>query len=220
MASPYQIEINVGSFDDRKTVEELKSKLDAGEKEEAWLWVGQNQHDVCGYYWLFSQLKDYQGKIVILFLNNLPFINEKGQIFYPQAIHQILPKEIIKAKKLARKVSLSEFEIDPDEWNRLVSENAMVRTLEGGKKIAGQDESFYDKDILTGLTSEWQKGNRAMHNILAKMKIKTGDTFLLGRMKKLAELGRLDIAGETTRGWKDFEVRLKMTTETPVNTDI
>lgn len=219
-ASPYQNEIEVGSFDDRKTVEELKRKLDEDEKEEAWLWVGQNQHDVCGYYWVVSQLKEYQGKIVILFLNNLPFINEKGQIFYPQTIHQILPKEIIKAKKLARKISVSEFELDPDEWNRLVAENAAIRTLEGGKKVISQEETFYDKDILAGLTGEWQKGNRAMHNILAKMKIKTGDVFLLWRMKKLADDGKVDITGETTKGWKDFEVRLKTAIENPATTDV
>jgi len=44
----------------------------------------KNKHDVCGYYWLMSQLKDLQGRIYILYLNNLPFINDKGQIFYPE----------------------------------------------------------------------------------------------------------------------------------------
>ncbi|ULT43100.1 DUF3658 domain-containing protein [Niabella defluvii] len=29
---------------------------------------------------------------------------------------------------------MSEYEVDPDEWNKLTIENAMVRILEGGKK--------------------------------------------------------------------------------------
>jgi hypothetical protein len=206
--SPYAKEI-VGSFDDRATVAELKQRLDADENEEMWIWMGQNQHDVCGYYWLISQLKDYQGKVYMLYLNNLPFINEKGQLFYPTTLHQILPKEFLKAKKLSRKVTLSEMEVDPDEWKRLSVENAMVRILEGGKKIVGKDADFYDKDILAGVTADWQKGNRAMANILGKMKIKTGDVFLLGRMKELAVAGVLEINGESSKGWKDFEVRLK-----------
>ena len=62
----------------------------------------------------------------------------------------------------------------------LCSENAMVRILEGGKKIVSKEEDFYDKDILAVLTDEWQKGNKAMHNILGKMKIKTGMYFCFG----------------------------------------
>jgi Domain of unknown function (DUF1835)/Protein of unknown function len=208
-ASPYGKDNLVGSFDDRKTVAELKQRLDENEKEQLWIWMGQNQHDVCGYYWLIPQLKSYQGRVVVLYLNNLPFINEKGQIFYPTTLHEIQPKEFLKAKKLNRQVTLSEFEVDPDEWKRLTSENAPVRILEGGKKITSKDESFYDKDILTGLSNEWQKGNRAMNNILGKMKIKTGDVFLLWRMRHLATEEKLELNGDPSKGWKDFEVRLK-----------
>ena len=207
--SPYSQENLVGSSDDRKTVDDLKRKLNEDEKEIAWIWMGQNQHDVCGYYWLISQLKEYQGKVFVLYLNNLPFINEKGNIFYPTTLHEIQPKEFLKAKKLSRAVTLSEFEVDPDEWKRLSSENAMIRILEGGKKIAGQEVSFYDKDILNNLSNEFQKGNRAMATILGKMKTKTGDVFLLWRMKHLAEEGKLEINGDTTKSWKEFEVRLR-----------
>jgi hypothetical protein len=207
--SPYSSENLVGSFDDRKTLEEIKQRLDENEKEELWIWMGQNQHDVCSYYWIISQLKDYQGKVVILYFNNLPFINDKGHIFYPTALHEILPKEFLKAKKLNRKVTLSEFEVDPDEWKRLCNENAIIRILEGGKKIVGKDETFYDKEVLGGLSNEWQKGNRAMHSVLSKMKIKTGDVFLLWRIKKLSEEGKIEINGETSKSWKDFEVRVK-----------
>ncbi|RYF81962.1 MAG: DUF1835 domain-containing protein, partial [Chitinophagaceae bacterium] len=209
--SPYNTEDLMHLVDDKMTVHNLKKSLDENEKEEAWIWMGQNQHDVCGYYWLISQLKDYQGRISVLYMNNLPFINEKGQIFYPTALHQIQPKEFLKAKKLSRKVTLSEFEIDPDEWKRLMDENGSVRILEGGKKIVSKDADFYDKDILAGLTNEAQKGSKAMQNILGKMKMKTGDVTLLNRMKTLAEEGKIDLIGEPSKGWKEFEVKLKTT---------
>ena len=82
------------------SVEEKNSNKDENSKEELWIWMGQNQHDVCGYYWLISQLANYQGRIVVLYMNNLPFINEKGQIFYPINLHEIQPKEFLKAKKI------------------------------------------------------------------------------------------------------------------------
>lgn len=217
--SPYNAEQLMGMVDDRLVVHNLKKDLDENPKEEVWIWMGQNQHDVCGYYWLISQLKDYQGRVVVLYFNNLPFINEKGQIFYPTTLHEIQPKEFLKAKKLNRKVTLSEFEVDPDEWRKLCTENAMIRILEGGKKIVGKAEDFYDKDILTGLSNEWQKGNKAMQSILGKMKIKTGDVFLLWRMRKLAEEEKIEINGDTSKGWKDFEVKLKTTTPEIVETN-
>ena len=208
-ASPYNTNQLMDLVDDRLAVHNLKKDLDENQNEELWIWMGQNQHDVCGYYWLISQLRDYQGRIVVLYFNNLPFINEKGQIFYPMTLHEIQPREFLKAKKLNRKITSSEFEVDPDEWKKLCNENALIRILEGGKKIVGKEEDFYDKDILVGLSNDWQRGNKAMHNILGKMKIKTGDVFLLWRMKKLADEGKIEINGDTSKSWKDFEVRLK-----------
>src|SRR5207244_9231162 len=134
--------------------------------EVLWIWMGQNQHDVMGYYWLMSQFREYQGRVMILYLNNLPFINEKGQLFYPSWLHEIHPKEFLKAKKLARPITVSEFEIDPDEWKRIAEENAMVRILEGGKKIVGKEVDFYDDEILKNLTTEWQKAKRVLSNTL------------------------------------------------------
>jgi hypothetical protein len=217
--SPYNTDQLMEMVDDRLAVHNLKKDLDENPKEELWLWMGQNQHDVCGYYWLISQLKEYQGRVVVLYFNNLPFINEKGQIFYPTTLHEIQPKEFLKAKKLNRKVTLSEFEVDPDEWKKLCNENAMVRILEGGKKIVGKDEDFYDKEILSGLSNDWQKGNRAMQNILGKMKVKTGDVFLLWRIKKMVEEEKVEINGETTKSWKDFELKLKATAPEVVETN-
>ena len=195
-------------FDDRKTVQELREKLTANPAEEIWIWMGQNQHDVTGYFWLMPQFKEFAGRIMILYMNNLPFINEKGQIFYPSWIGDIQPREFLKAKKLARPITLSEFEVDPDEWKRLCEENSMVRMLEGGKKIIGKEESFYDNEIMKNLTPDWQKASRVITNTLHRMKIKTGDVFLMWRMRKLIGDGKIEVTGDMTKGWKDFDVRL------------
>ncbi|MBN8675982.1 MAG: DUF1835 domain-containing protein [Chitinophagales bacterium] len=204
--SPYGQNL-AGSFDDRQTVEAIKAKLEENEMEEVWIWMGQNQHDVTGYYWLMPQLRNYQGRVMVLYMNNLPFINEKGQIFYPSWLHEIQPKEFTKAKKLCRPITLSEFEVDPDEWKKLVEENATVRMLEGGKKIVGKEENFYDSEILKNLTPEWQKATRVLSNTLNRMKIKTGDVFIMWRMKQLIAAGRIETMGDLTKGWKDFDVK-------------
>ena len=204
--SPYGEKL-VGTFDDRETVKSIKEKLDADETLEAWVWMGQNQHDVTGYYWLMPQLKAYQGRVMILYLNNLPFINEKGQLFYPWSVHDILPKEAVKAKKLARQITLSEFEVDPDEWKKISDENATVRILEGGKKIVAKEDSFYDSEVLKNITADWQKATRVLTNTLHRMKIKTGDVFVMWRMKQLISAGKIETMGNVDGGWKEFDVR-------------
>ena len=206
VGSPYGEKI-VGTFDDRETVKSIKEKLDVDETLEAWIWMGQNQHDVTGYYWLMPQLRSYQGRVMILYLNNLPFINEKGQLFYPWSVHDILPKEAVKAKKLARQITLSEFEVDPDEWKKLSDENVTVRILEGGKKIVAKEDSFYDSEVLKNITTEWQKATRVLSNTLHRMKIKTGDVFIMWRMKQLIGAGKIETMGNIEGGWKDFDVR-------------
>ena len=206
-SSPYKQTL-AGSFDDRQTVKEIKEKLDADPRESIWIWMGQNQHDVCGYYWFISQFKEYQGRVMVLYLNNLPFINEKGQIFYPSWLQEIQPKEFLKAKKLARPVTSSEFEVDPDEWKKITDENTMVRLLEGGKKLVSKEETFYDSEVVKNVTAEWQKASRVLTNTLHRMKIKTGDVFIMWRMKQLIAAGRIEALGDTAKGWKEFDVRL------------
>lgn len=200
--------VEKGVVNDEKTVGTIKNRLDEDEKEEVWIWAAQNKHDVSGYYWLMSQLKDYQSRIFILYLNNLPFINEKGNIFYPEWLHVIPPREFLKAKKLARPITLSEFEVDPDEWKRLCQEDKMVRILEGGKKLAQYGVDFYDEDLKKFITGEWQKASKIIHQFLHKNKHTTGDAFVLWRLKRMVSQDMVDVQGEL-EGMKDFELKLK-----------
>ncbi len=204
--SPYTDQLDI--VDDRLTVHQLINALNHDENESIWIWMGQNAHDVCGYYWLMSQFKEYQGRIHVLYLNNLPFLNEKGQLFYPTYLSQIQPKEFIKAKKLARPITLSEFELDPDEWNKICTEQEVIKFLEGGKKIVNMDINFYDKEILSLLTKNAQKLPSALSNILAKMKVKTGDAFVVYRLKALADLGKIVFVGDWEKGWKDMIIQM------------
>ncbi len=204
--SPYQDQLDI--VDDKLTVHHLHTSLNHDENEMIWIWMGQNVHDVCGYYWLMSQFKEYQSRIHVLYLNNLPFLNEKGQLFYPTHLSQIQPKEFLKAKKLARPITLSEFELDPDEWKKLCNENEGVRYLDGGKKILSMGIGYYDKEILSLLTKNAQKLPSAIANILNKMKVKTGDAFIVSRLKALELDGKLVIAGDWNKGWKDMVVQM------------
>jgi len=204
--------VDSGEIDDNKTVADLIQKLQNNVDEIVWIWAAQNKHDVSGYYWLISRLNNFHGRIFILYLNNLPFINEKGNLFYPTNIFEIPAKEFIKAKRLAREITLSEFEVDPDEWLRLANENKGVRILEGGKKLVQYEYDHYDAELLKFITPDWQKVNKLFHTFFIKSKNTTGDMYLLWRLKLLVANGVIDAQGEL-RGMKDFEVKSPLSPE-------
>jgi hypothetical protein len=194
--------------DDNKTLEELKKKLENDKEEIVMIWVAPNKHDVSGYYWLMAQLKEFVTRVFVISLNNLPFINEKGNIFYPENLFEIPPKEFLKAKKLSRPITASEFEIDPDEWSKICDENKIIRILEGAKKLSQHDADFYDEYILEFITPNWQKASKIIQQFLSKSKHITGDSFILWRLKELISKDIIDAQGEIKNS-KDFEIKKK-----------
>jgi hypothetical protein len=201
-------EIDKADKDDYKTAAELVGRMRRNPEEVIWIWAAQNKHDVSGYYWLLHYMKEFQGRVFILYLNNLPFINEKGHIFYPTWLHTIPAKEFTKAKKLARPITLSEFEVDPDEWARLCNEDKGVRILEGGKKLVQYGYDFYDAELTKFVQHDWQKGSKIIHQFLNKATHTTGDMYLLWRLKTLVGEGLFDVQGEL-KNMKDFELKTK-----------
>lgn len=204
----YDGKVDTGEVDDYKTVAELVGTLRRDEAEIIWIWAAQNKHDVCGYYWLLNYIKEFQGRVFILYLNNLPFINEKGGVFYPNWLHEIPAKEFLKAKKLAREITLSEFEVDPDEWTKICYENKGVRLLEGGKKITQEEYDFYDTELKKFITPDWQKASKIINQFLSKAKHTTGDAYLLWRLKTMIAMDAFDVQGKIGN-MKDFEIKTK-----------
>ncbi len=197
----------IGSIDDYSAIAGVVGTMRRDESEMVWIWVAQNGHDVCGYYWLLNYLKEFQGRVFILYLNNLPFINEKGNIFYPKWLSEIQAKEFLKAKKLAREITPSEFEIDPDEWTKYCDENKGIRLLEGGKKLKQADYDFYDAELKGFISNDWQKASKVIHQFLHKAKHTTGDAYLLWRLKQLVNQSEIESQG-TLKHMRDFEVKI------------
>jgi hypothetical protein len=203
--SPYEDQIN--QVDDFATLQEITDLLTTQPEEECWIWMGQNSHDVAGYYWILKYLKPLAGRILVLYMNNLPFLNEKGGIFYPSYLHEILPREMLKAKKLARPITGSEWEIDPEEWSRLLAGEGMIRFLEGGKKLINQPIETHDDEIYRAVTSESQKLSKIIAHLLAKSKKGLTDAFIAWRLRLMAAEGKIEWQDDKNKGWKEVQVR-------------
>lgn len=191
---------------DGRRLEELCAQMRADANNEIWIWAAQNARDVCGYYSLLEPLADFTGRVHLIYLNNLPFINEKGSLFYPSRLSEILPREFLKARKLAREITPAEIEVDGEEWARLVAENSCVRVLEGGKKISGRPEDYFDAELLNRCRMGYVKGWRLMAQLAQKCKDHVREDFLLARLAALLESGALE-AKDGYRNLREAELK-------------
>ena len=204
----FENKLNSQADQDDTLMTNIQHRLRENEEEKIWIWAAQNKHDVSGYYWILPYLKEFQGRAFILYLHNLPFINETGNIFYPTWLHQIPAKEFIKAKKLAREITPGEFEVDTDEWAKLCAENKGVRSLEGAKKLVQADYDFYDSELKKYITTDWQKASKVLSHFLNKAKEPASEPYLLWRLKTMIAMDMFDVQGNQKKA-KEFEIKLK-----------
>jgi len=201
-------EKNPVQVDDMERLLAVSGEMFKDENIQAWFWMAPSPADVCAYYWVLPYLAKHPGRFYIVNIAGLPFLDENGKLFYPKSISQVLPRELVKARKLARQVTPSEMEVDGDEWLKLAEENAPLRTQEGGKKIQSRTEDFYDQQLTSFCSQQFQKASKIVRQALSRYNIPTGDVWLGWRLRKLAENGKLLVQGDAAKALNEFEVRL------------
>lgn len=198
-----EIEVN-----DLERLLEITTKLHNNEDDVVWLWMAPWPADICAYYWMLNYMGKHLERFYVLNLAGLPFLDGDGKVYFPKNISEILPKELVKARKLARQVTPAELEVDGDEWLNMTAENAGMRLLEGGKKLYTRDESFYDEKILSFCSQQFQKAHRIVNQVINKLSVPTGDMYLGWRIRKLIENGTLLSEGDPAKTLRDFSVKL------------
>jgi hypothetical protein len=149
---------------------------------------------------------------MVINIAGLPFLDADGKLYYPKNISELLPKEVSKARKLARPVSYAEIENDADDWKKLVADNAGVRITEGTKRVLSKGNDHYDNLLLGMCTDQFQKASKIVTQTLAKHNIPTGDLYLGWRIKEMVLQDRLRTQGELNKSLKEFEVKLPSST--------
>jgi Protein of unknown function len=89
-----------------------------------------------------------------------------------------------------------------------VTEDGAIRTLEGGKRLVTRNEDYYDNQIISFASHQFQKASRMATQTLNRYNLPVSDYFIGWRLRKMVDIGRLQIQGELTRTLKDFEVKL------------
>jgi hypothetical protein len=98
-----------------------------------------------------------------------------------------------------------------DLWQRLRSENAPLRVIEGGELMSAPI-SFFDTRLMSYVTSDWQKVAMVIGQTLAAEMddevIQVGDLVLAARVGAMAQSGLLEIQGKSALEMHDSLVRL------------
>jgi hypothetical protein len=202
------IEVN-----DLERLLEVSNALYKDADARVWCWMAPAPADITAYYWMLPYLAKHTGRFYIVNMANLPFLNAEGKVFYPKSISEVLPREIIKARKLARPVTTAEVEMDGDVWKALVTENGGVRTFEGGKKLLSRPENYYDAQLISTLSGQFQKSSRVLNNAMTKYNLPTGDTHLAWRLRELAGQGLIELRGDASKPYREWDVRLPVPAE-------
>jgi len=194
--------------DDTERLLGVCTEISKNEEAKIWLWIAPWPADLCLYHWTLKYLGNYLSRFFVVNIAGLPFLDEQGKVFFPKAIGEILPKELVKAKRLARAVNAAELETDGEEWRKVTAENAGIRTLEGGKRLVSRNDDHYDNQLSSFCSHQFQKASRIVGQALSKFNIPTGDVYLGWRLRQMVDIGRLQVQGETNKTLKDFEVKL------------
>jgi Domain of unknown function (DUF1835) len=88
--------------DDMERLLDVALALSKDEEAVVWVWMAPWPADLCVYHWVLKYLGNYLGRFFVINIAGLPFLDENGKIFYPKNIGEILPKELVKARKLAQ----------------------------------------------------------------------------------------------------------------------
>lgn len=213
MRSAFWNEVNISEKEpiqvqDAERMEQLAEKLMEDTDVQVWFWMAPWPADVCAYHWLLGYFGNTIDRFLLLSIAGLPFLDANGKVFYPKSIGEILPKELVKARRLARPVTIAEIEMDGETWENIKNENAGIRTHEGGKKLASRSEDYYDNQLASFCSHQFAKASRIVSQVLNKYSVPTGDAFLGWRLRKMAENNTLQIQGDINKSLKDYEVKL------------
>lgn len=125
----------------------IKGIQNSNTNSKVHFWMTFSSRDILAYYFILHYCKTIKDYLYIININGLPFLDDDLKLFYPNDFIDINSRGILKALKLSRQITLSEFEADVDEWKYFQQHPLTIRILKSGKKIDLYDIDFYDQSI-------------------------------------------------------------------------
>ncbi|MBX5439539.1 MAG: DUF1835 domain-containing protein [Thermoflavifilum sp.] len=175
---------------------QLRERMESDDQLHVWIWMTNHLREVCGYFALLPWISDFDQRVELIFLHNLPFLNEKYQVFFPEKLSQIPAREYPKAKRLATPLTTEEMLADSEEWQRLQQHNSLLRKASGERKCQHIPVESYDAALLKCCTAEGMRLTKLLSVFRQQTKTDIQDTFWIWRLQQMADRGLIEVQGE------------------------
>lgn len=194
----------------QELVLKVSNELNKDPNATVWIWMAPHPAHIAAYYFLLAQLEKHRGRIHLIQIAGLPFLDENKKLFFPKSFAGLSARELAKCQKLVRQITPSEWDMDLDFWRQLTQEPTGIRitTNMGGKKLLSKSPDFYDAALLQLCSAVFQKAQRVVAQAISKQEMPMPEYFLSSRLKALAAAGQLTLQGSADKGLRDYEVKL------------
>jgi len=166
------------------------------------IWYSHNPDELCGMYWLMSQLRPFNLQTPI-YLVMLPLweYGKENTVISRTGWGEIAPEEWSKYVVLQEEVRLARLSSCFAKWQQLQEENSPLRATLNGH-LQSVPEVVYDSSILREIDALPDEFKMAVviGNVLGKYQLGIGDVWIALRIEKLINDGFLEVVQEAPKG--------------------
>lgn len=184
----------------KKSLTSVLERCAAG--EDIRLWYSHNPDEMCGMYWLMSQLRPIKrgGAVYLVKLPEWEY-KDDNTICSHSGWGEIGPGEWGHYQKLQQEALPAIFSLCSTKWSQLKEENAPLRVFINGQ-LQSVSECMYDSFILREIDKQPEIFVEAIvvGNVLGKYQLGIGDAWVALRIEKMIEEGKLEIMEPAPEG--------------------
>ena len=166
------------------------------------IWYSHNPDELCGMYWLMSQLRPFNLQTPI-YLVMLPLweYGKENTVISRTGWGEIAPEEWSKYVVLQEEVRPARLSSCSAKWQQLQEENSPLRATLNGH-LQSVPEVVYDSSILREIDALPDEFKMAVviGNVLGKHQLGIGDVWIALRIEKLINDGFLEVVQEAPKG--------------------
>lgn len=202
---PFDISENM-----RKGIENIHKRITS--KDEVRIWYGNQPNEICGLYWLMSELAKLPKQPKAVYVVKLPEYQykENNTIVTPLSWGEVSSSEWHRYTVFAEKTTDVFRRHCVHIWKTLQQENAPLRAMLNGK-LHSVSENIYDDFIYREIEKQQDEFSEAMliGTILGKYQLGIGDAWLANRIEHIIKIGSLEVASEHTKDMPLYHRKLR-----------
>lgn len=216
LSSVWPRENIIPQIDDRleRSKEALNSVLTrCADGEPVRVWYSHNPDEMCGMYWLLSQLRllKQRGRILLVKLPEWEYKDERT-ICTHNGWGEMGPGEWGRYQSIQEEAQPAFLSLCSTKWSQLREENAPLRIFLNGQ-LQSAPEDIYDSFITREIAKQPDVFVEAMviGNVLGKYQLGIGDAWVALRIEKMIAEGSLEVIESAPEGDLVYRQKLRKT---------